>query len=66
MQAPTDRHPVLRMTSTALVIASAWIVGRALGTGLDHALWPAAAFAVIGSIGAAVAAHTPVPARRRR
>ncbi len=66
MQTPTDRPAVLRMTSAALVIASAWIVGRALGTGLDYALWPAAAFAVVGSIGAAVAAHAPVRARRRR
>lgn len=65
MQTQTDRPAVLRMTSAALVIASAWIVGRELGAGLDYALWPAAAFAVIGSIAAAVAAHTPAPTRRR-
>ena len=66
MQTPTDRPAVLRLTSTVLVIASAWIVGRELGAGLDTALWPAAAFAVVGSIGAAVAAHAPAPARRSR
>ena len=66
MHEPTDRPALLRMTSAALVIAAAWIVGRELGAGLDQALWPAAAFAVIGSIAAAVAAHSPVPARRKR
>lgn len=66
MQTPTDRPAALRMASAVLVIASAWIVGRELGAGLDSTLWPAAAFAVLGSIGAAVAAHSPAPARRRR
>jgi hypothetical protein len=66
MDKTTYRPAVLRLTSAALVIASAWIVGRELGAGLDQALWPAAAFAVIGSIGAAVAAHAPIRARGRR
>jgi hypothetical protein len=66
MNQPSDRPAVLRLTSAVLVIASAWIVGRELGAGLDYALWPAAAFAVIGSVVAAVAAHAPAPSRPRR
>ena len=58
----TAERPVLRLTSAMLVIASAWIVGRELGAGMDQALWPAAAFAVIGSLVAAVAAHAPAKA----
>jgi hypothetical protein len=62
---PTAHPAVLRAVSAMLVIAAAWIVGRQYAAGMDASELPAAAFAICGSLLAAVMAHAPVPARRR-